>query len=366
MKKLLFISSSQHFVNVFLVNYINFLSKNNKVYLITNIETKTKNLKNIKYFHVPLNRKISFISDLISILRVVKLFFLIKPDTLISVTPKSIIFGIVIKFLSPRVKRIHIYTGIAWTNFQNMKKFFFILLDKINIKFSDKVIFDSKEQINFLKENGIISKKFNVIHYGSITGVNTDIFFKYNNLTKNNLKTLHNIPINSKVILYLGRMDIDKGILDLIKSYELLKNEFDVILLLVGKDEMNIQKYISKYPGKILYFPHTNDVVNIFNIADIFCLPSKREGFGNVLIESSACEVPIVGSNIFGLKSSLINNFNGLTFKVGNIADLSTKLKNLINNQTLCVKLGKNGREYVKKKFKPNDIINSLNNFILK
>ena len=352
MKKLLFISSSQHFVNVFLINYINYLSKNYEVYLITNIKTDTKNLQNIKYFHISIKRKISIISDLISILRVVKLSFLINPDTLISVTPKSIIFGIVIKFLSPKVKRIHIYTGIAWTNFQNIKKSFFIFLDKINIKFSDKIIFDSKEQINFFKKNGITSKKFKVIHHGSITGVNTNIFFKYNFETKKKLKTLFNIPMSSKVILYLGRMDIDKGILDLIKSYELLENNFRIILLLVGKDEMNIQKYISKYSGKIIYLPHTNDAADILNIADILCLPSKREGFGNVLIESSACEVPVVGSNIFGLKSSLINNFNGLTFKVGNVDDLSAKLQKLINNQILCAKLGKNGRGYVKKKFK--------------
>ncbi len=365
MKKLLFISSSQHFVNVFLINYINYLSKNYEVYLITNIKTDTKNLQNIKYFHISIKRKISIISDLISILRVVKLSFLINPDTLISVTPKSIIFGIVIKFLSPKVKRIHIYTGIAWTNFQNIKKSFFTFLDKINIKFSDKIIFDSKEQINFFKKNGITSKKFKVIHHGSITGVNTKIFFKYNFETKKKLKTLYNIPMSSKVILYLGRMDIDKGILDLIKSYELLENNFRIILLLVGKDEMNIQKYISKYSGKIIYLPHTNDAADILNIADILCLPSKREGFGNVLIESSACEVPVVGSNIFGLKSSLINNFNGLTFKVGNVDDLSAKLQKLINNQILCAKLGKNGREYVKKKFKPEDIFNALNNLIL-
>ncbi len=365
MKKLLFISSSQHFVNVFLINYINYLSKNYEVYLITNIKTDTKHIQNIKYFHVPIKRKISIKSDFISIFRIVKLFFLVNPDTLITVTPKSIIFGIVIKLLSPKVKRIHIYTGITWTNFQNIKKFFFIFLDKINIKFSNKIIFDSKEQINFLKVNGIISNKFKVIHNGSITGVNTNIFFKYSNLKKKKLKNLYNIPMNSKVILYLGRMDIDKGVLDLIKSYELLENDFKIILLLVGKDEMNIQKYISKYTDRIIYLPHTNDVVNIFNISDIFCLPSKREGFGNVLIESSACKVPIVGSNIFGLESSLINNFNGLTFKVGNVADLSNKLQKLINNQILCDKLGKNGREYVKKKFKPEDIFNALNNLIL-
>ena len=84
----------------------------------------------------------------------------------------------------------------------------------------------------------------------------------------------------------------------------------------------------------------------------IFCLPSKREGFGNTVIESSACEVPVVGSDIFGLQSSLINELNGLTFEVNNVDDLTKKLSMLLNDENLCKKLGKIGREYVLKNFR--------------
>lgn len=367
MKKILLISSSQHFINVFLTNFIKNLSKNNnnKIYLITNIESELNYIKNVKYFHVPIRRKISIFFDLITLIKIIRLFFLINPTILVTLTPKSIIFGTVIKFLRPKIRRIHIYTGITWTNFKNTKKFLFILIDKINVKFSNKIIFDSKEQIEFLEKHGIKNKNFKVIHNGSLTGVDTNIFFKYDYQIKKNLRLSYNIPLKAKVILYLGRMDIEKGILDLIKSFDYLEKKNDLILLLVGKDEMNIYKYISKYKKRIIYLPHTEDVQSIYNIADIFCLPSKREGFGNVLIESSACEVPIVGSNIFGLRSSLIHNFNGLTFQVGNISDLSDKLQNLINDKALCNKLGKNGRDFVKKKFKPDCIIDSFNNLIL-
>ena len=365
LKKILIISSNQHFINVFLINFIKNLSKNNKIYLVTNIDSDLKRIKNVEYFHIPVRRKISIFFDLISLIKIIKILFSINPSTLVTLTPKSIIFGTIIKFLKPQIKRIHIYTGITWTNFKNIKKFLFILLDKINIEFSNKIIFDSKEQIEFLEKNGIKSKKFNVIHHGSITGVDTNNFYKYDYETKKKLKSSYNIPLKAKVILYLGRMDIEKGILDLIKSFDYLEKKNELILLLVGKDEMNIQKYISQYKKRVIYLPHTENVQRIYNIADIFCLPSKREGFGNVLIESSACEVPIVGSNIFGLKSSLIHNFNGLTFKVGNISDLCDKLQNLINDKKLCNKLGKNGRDFVKKKFKPACVNESLKNLIL-
>ena len=138
---------------------------------------------------------------------------------------------------------------------------------------------------------------------------------------------------------------------------------------MVGIDEMNIKIYIAnikkKIAGNILIFNHSNNPEEIFNISDIFCLPSKREGFGNTVIESSACEVPVVGSDIFGLQSSLINELNGLTFEVNNVDDLTKKLSMLLNDKNLCEKLGKKGREYVLKNFRKQDVFNSIKSLIL-
>mgnify|MGYP001219708846 CR=1 FL=1 len=364
MKKILFISSNQHFVDTFLEKLFNKLSSNFKIYLITNLKLKNNNLNNINVIHVDIKRKISIVYDLISLLKIIKIFFKIKPDILVTITPKSVIYGIILKFIKSKIKRIHIYTGITWSNLSNPKKLFFSYIDKLNIKFSNKILFDSKEQISFLMDNGIRNKNFFLINNGSITGVDTNYFYKYDNNTKNELRLKHNIPSDSKVILYLGRMDPDKGLLDLIRSFSNLNNLSNNFLLLVGKDEMNIKKYLPNNNKNIIYLNHVLNTPEIYNLADVFCLPSKREGFGNVIIESSSCEVPVVGSNIFGIKSSLINNFNGLTFEVGNIYDLTDKLNYLLENKDLRKNFGKNGRKFVKDFFNPNDVLKSLINLI--
>ena len=164
-------------------------------------------------------------------------------------------------------------------------------------------------------------------------------------------------------------MDVDKGVKDLIESFKsIFPLKKNLILLLVGRDEMNIKSYLknlnSEIKNNIIYLDHTDNPSEIFNIANIFCLPSKREGFGNSIIESSACEVPVVGSDIFGLKSSLIDNYNGLTFKANDIQDLSFKLISLIDDRYLCNKLGKNGRKYVELNFKKNEVLKSLTKII--
>ena len=165
-------------------------------------------------------------------------------------------------------------------------------------------------------------------------------------------------------------MDIDKGVYELIESFiqlRLLNN--NILLLLVGKDEMKIRKYLNNLQidirNKIIYLDHSNNPQEIFNVADIFCLPSKREGFGNSVIESSACEVPVVASDIFGLNSSIINKLNGLKFKLNDIEDLTLKLDTLLRDKNLCQSYGRNGRDFVLKNFKKDDVLNSLKNLII-
>lgn len=367
--KLMIISSSLHFIDVFFKDFVNYISCSYNVCILT----KTKLLKidtfNSKFFYIPIKRKISFISDIITIFVCIYRFILIKPKYLISVTPKSIIFGSILKFIFVKIHRTHIYTGITWTNMRGYQKYFFIFLDKINIYFSDLILFDSKEQIEFFKINNLASSKFHLINKGSIKGVDTNLFYKFDNKLKINLRKKFKIEHNSKVILYMGRMDVDKGVKDLIESFKsIFPLKKNLILLLVGRDEMNIKSYLknlnSEIKNNIIYLDHTDNPSEIFNIANIFCLPSKREGFGNSIIESSACEVPVVGSDIFGLKSSLIDNYNGLTFKANDIQDLSFKLISLIDDRYLCNKLGKNGRKYVELNFKKNEVLRSLTKII--
>ena len=188
-----------------------------------------------------------------------------------------------------------------------LKKKLFIKIDKLNIFLSTKVLFDSKEQIHFLSDHEFNQSKFNLINNGSIKGVNSNIFYKYNINKRNILRKRYNIPLSSKVILYMGRIDIEKGILDLLDSFKNIANNYkNILLLLVGKDEMEINSKLKlRYQAirkKIIYLKHNKSPEEIYNLADILCLPSKREGFGNVVIESSAVEIPVVGSDLLCLR----------------------------------------------------------------
>lgn len=371
--KLVFISSSQHFLDIFLGDFFDYISKRFEINLFTKFISKYKDFDQINRINIPINRKISPISDLFCLYQITRNIKNIKPDVIITLTPKSTIFGIFLKIINPYYYRVHIYTGFTWVNMKGFKRNLFKYLDRLNIKFSNKVLFDGQAQIDFLKHNNFNFNNFFLINNGSIKGVNTSLFFKYDQNKKNLIKKKFDVPINSKIILYIGRLDPDKGIKLLINSFVKLSSKFeDLILLIVGKDEMNINNYLENLNFKtnlinrIKIFPHSNNPIDIYNLADITCIPSTREGFGNVVIESSSCEVPVIGSNIFGLKNSLINNVNGFTFKVNDLNDLTSKISSLLKNEDLKSKFGKNGRKFVIENFEQVHVFKSLENLIIK
>ena len=92
-QKVLFISSSQLFFDVFIKDFCNGLSNKFEMYLITNLLKKKSFKSNINYLHLPISRKIAIFTDLYCLFLIIYKVFFIKPDFIVTMTPKSIIFG---------------------------------------------------------------------------------------------------------------------------------------------------------------------------------------------------------------------------------------------------------------------------------
>ena len=90
------------------------------------------------------------------------------------------------------------------------------------------------------------------------------------------------------------------------------------------------------------------DVLKIINSSHIFCIPSKVEGFGIVIVEALGCEVPFVSSNIAPLMEAS-GKKGGLFYQVENYKDLAEKLKTLLENQELYNNFKNEGKEQYKK-----------------
>ena len=126
-----------------------------------------------------------------------------------------------------------------------------------------------------------------------------------------------------------------------------------------------IKKHINKN-NKIYYVGKTLSPEKWYSMADILCLPSYREGFGSVVIEAGSCNLPSLGSNIYGITDSIVQNQTGILHKVGNIIDIKKKMLFAINNKKLIKKYGLNARKELRKNLKKDYFVISFLNLLIK
>lgn len=367
-KKILIFLLNEKVINSFFINHIRFLSKKYHISFATSENKKIIiiNNKKFKNYYIQVKRNFDILNLTKNIYILLKILKKNRYQFIISLHPKIGLISAITSFFYSII-RIHIFTGQIWSIKRN-NNFIFKIIDKIIFNNCDFLLADSSNQIKFLLKNGFIKKKITLLNNGSIRGVGKSKLISKNKILS--IKQKYNIPISSKIILYSGRINFDKGIDTLIKSFVILqKNNYKKIyLLIIGDDEIDINSYLSSYSSsilnKIVILPYTNRISQFYSISDIFCLPSLREGFGMSVIEASFHSLPVVVSDIYGLSDSYLNNHTGLNFKVSNEIDLSKQLLRLLDNANLGRVMGANGKKFVKNRFSEDDISKFLLNYI--
>jgi glycosyltransferase involved in cell wall biosynthesis len=155
-----------------------------------------------------------------------------------------------------------------------------------------------------------------------------------------------------KNILFVGRLSVEKNVLKLVEAFSLLKNK-DIVLNIVGEGEKReeIENLIKKKSLKNIILhgrKEKQDLVKMYNKADIFLLPSEYECFSSTLLEAMATGTPIIASDVQGTRSVVKNNYNGLLIKP-TPEKIAESIKKLIEHPQLRKKLANNGLKEVKK-----------------
>uniref|UniRef100_UPI00124FB0F2 glycosyltransferase family 4 protein n=1 Tax=Acinetobacter bereziniae TaxID=106648 RepID=UPI00124FB0F2 len=151
-------------------------------------------------------------------------------------------------------------------------------------------------------------------------------------------ENIDNIPsLEYKNILAMGRLTFQKGFDLLIQAWaEIYKYNKDWTLTIVGSGEdENKLKKLSLDLGVnegVKFICATKNVEQYFKAASFFCLSSRFEGFGMVLVEAQSFSLPIVSFNCDAGPSDIIDNDeNGYLVETGNIKMLHNKLLKLMN-----------------------------------
>jgi glycosyltransferase involved in cell wall biosynthesis len=211
--------------------------------------------------------------------------------------------------------------------------------DWLIVNLNTRCYADSESQRAFLIEQGIASPdQIKVLGPGSLAGVDLAKIEKWS-LPGHSLKLKAElrIPENAKVITFVGRVNRDKGIAELVAAFDkVLDREKNALLILVGPLEPERDPLPENLLAAINSNPHIRIVgydpspEKYLAISHVICLPSYREGFGNVVIEAAAFGVPAVGTDIVGLKDAIVNGETGILVPPKDASALAGVLSDLL------------------------------------
>lgn len=345
-KKIAFVVSSPMTASSFLLTHFKMLSKSYDVTLIVNLGDNLGNKRACHFFvkhivNIPIERKILLINDVKTLYKLWRHFANNHYHAVHSVTPKAGLIAMLASKLARVKHRTHTFTGQVWVTKKGISRLILKLIDKLIFFSATFVLVDSISQRSFLIDNRIITNnRSTVLGKGSISGVDIE-HFKFNQKTCASLRNELGIPKDAFVFLYLGRLYAEKGIDELLTAFTKFVNS-DAYLLIVGPNEENFDhQYFQQFDqSRIRVKGGTNTPELFFSVADVFVLPSHREGFGTVVLEAAAAGVPSIGSNIYGLSDAIENGVTGLLHNVRDTDDLFEKMYYLCSNKAITKKMG--------------------------
>lgn len=256
-------------------------------------------------------------SKKLRIVRLAKLYWQFRPSVIISFLP-SVNISVCISRLFYRCKLIVSERShtMAWNIPVRMRYFLYHI--------ADKIVANSFSEVENICEHvpSLVHKSFAIPNF-----VDTDKFVP--KVGKKNNKVIE--------ILCVGRLISVKNVLLLIEAAKiiLLRNslfritwvgsQYDKVYLSLVKDkivELEMQDHFR-------LLDQTNDVVSLYQEADIFCLPSSFEGYPNVICEAMSCGLPVICSNVCDNPYIVTDGENGYLFSL-DVNDIADKLNKIL------------------------------------
>lgn len=210
------------------------------------------------------------------------------------------------------------------------------------VKKSDIITAVSLSSADDLTTYHPVKKQITIVH----NGVDTNFFTPVKKKTE----------LNS--ILYTGRLEVFKGLFDLIESAGPVCKKYPsarFILIGTGTILESLKKHVSKlnlddnflFTGRL----SKSEIIKYYQNSTIFVLPSYREGFPTSLLEAMSCGIPSIATNVEGNFELIKNGDNGLLVPPKSPDKLAESIIYLLDNEEFRSRIGDNARKHIVKNY---------------
>lgn len=165
------------------------------------------------------------------------------------------------------------------------------------------------------------------------------------------------------VVAYVGRLVREKGVIELLEAMAVVKQRMPQARLMVVGDTLesdrgrDIQKEIRALLAKhqlaesVVFLGFRSDVPALLHLADLFVLPSYREGMPLTILEAMAAGKPVVTTNVRGCREEVVNGLTGIVVAPRDPRSLSEAILSLLVTPERAKAMGLAGRAHVEKAF---------------
>lgn len=363
--KILIVTTVPDTINTILCEQLSYLNGYFDVCVATSPTKGISSIENrelVPVYQVKMERGISLLADFISIIKMVALLLKIKPDIVHSYTPKAGLVSMLAGWISFVPVRVHTFTGLIFPTQTGLKKRILILVDKLICACATKIVPEGTGVKNDLLSYGVTDKPLKVIGHGNIAGVNTSYYSSCaDNVSEqsHSLKKMLNIPISDFVFCFVGRLNKDKGIAELVNAFVQLPSYAQLIL--VGEldetapVEMEIMAIVNKHQ-RIHHVGFMSDIRPALAASRVLVLPSYREGFPNAILQAGAMKLPVIATDINGCNEVIEDGVNGWLVPVKNSKSLEAAMFNALNSSSDNLsRFGVNARNIIKERYERSE-----------
>jgi len=311
---------------------------------------------------VQMPRRISPLGDLLALFRLVRILRRIRPVIVHGHTPKGGLLGMIAAFLAGVPVRIYSLHGLPLETARGLKRVVLRWTEKISCLLATRILpVGASLRRSGIAEGLASAAKMKVLGKGSINGV--DALGRFNPIPEalsesTTLRRTLGIPHDARVIGFVGRIVLDKGLEDLVKAWKSLREEYpDLHLLVVGAFEP--QDPISKPSEELLRSDPrvhlTGNVLSMrpmYGVMQIVVLPTYREGFPTVPLEAAAMGLPVIATRVTGCVDAIVDGVTGTLVAARDPVQLRDALRTYLDDRELSLEQGRAGRARVLRDFR--------------
>lgn len=316
-----------------------------------------------RYKEILLERQVKPVKDLKALFQIRKYIKKNKINVVICHQAKGNLLGILAAASCKGVKIVSLEHGALFETAKGWFRWALINESRFLYHFTDKIVSVSE----YIRELGIkykLSKpgKRVLLGSGSCGGIDTIGLFNPMFIDKEKLSTLknkYNVNDEDFIIGFVGRMVIDKGVVELIEGFRILKEKHtqkSLKLMVVGEPEKwnglpetTLEELHNNKDIIFTGFVPREEMPYQYSLMDVLVLPSYREGLGLCNLEAQAMYIPVITTKLTGCRDSIVENETGLYCDL-NGESIAQQVENLFDKTKREI-FGKNGRKWVADNF---------------